>query len=122
MSATVLKKITAEAKRIRKKSPRTSWQSAVKQAGKKYRSGKVSGTKKKVAKKAVRKKSVGRVQIHQDAFGKSSISGVMGSAKKILLTDIGRLEAKKFAAKGVREKKQIAKKIQEKKKLYRKMQ
>lgn len=34
---TALKKVNAEAKKIRKASPRTSWPSALKQAGKKLR-------------------------------------------------------------------------------------
>lgn len=126
MSAT-LKKITAEAKRIRKRSPRTSWTSAVKQAGAKYRSGKIGGkparkkAAKKVAKKAAPKKRVGMVKISQDAFGKATVSGIMASAKKVLLQDIGKMEAKKFAATTKREKSQIAKKIAEKKRQYRKL-
>jgi hypothetical protein len=48
--ANPLKKITAEAKRIRKQKPKTTWKSAVKQAGAKYRSGKIRAPKKKVGK------------------------------------------------------------------------
>jgi hypothetical protein len=51
----VLKKITAEAKRIRKAHPRTAWKSAVKQAGAKYRNGTIG----KVSRKTVGKKKVG---------------------------------------------------------------
>lgn len=52
MAKNALKKITAEAKRIRKKHPRTSWKSAVKEAGRKYRTGKISAPRPKPAKLA----------------------------------------------------------------------
>lgn len=64
-----LKKITTEAKRIRKQHPTKSWKSAVKEAGKKYRLGKIGAKphKKKAAKKrtsvvAVRKSTTTRVR------------------------------------------------------------
>lgn len=47
--ANPLKKITAEAKRIRKRKPKTSWKSAIKQAGKKFRDGKIRSPRKKKA-------------------------------------------------------------------------
>lgn len=47
MAANALKKITAEAKRIRKAHPKTSWRSAVKKAGAKFRSGKLKPRKKR---------------------------------------------------------------------------
>lgn len=47
MSHNALRKITAEAKRIQKRHPRASYQSALKQAGKHYRSGKL-GKRKRV--------------------------------------------------------------------------
>lgn len=47
--ANPLKKITAEAKRIRKRKPKTSWKSAVKQAGQKFRAGKIRSPKRKKA-------------------------------------------------------------------------
>lgn len=56
MANTALKKITTEAKRIRKSKPKTSWKSAVKQAGAKYRAGKIKPRKKSAKKKAVAKK------------------------------------------------------------------
>lgn len=58
--ANVLKKITTEAKRIRKSKPKTSWKSAVKQAGAKYRAGKIRVKRKVVRKKTVRRKAVKR--------------------------------------------------------------
>lgn len=47
--ANPLKKITAEAKRIMKRKPKTTWKSAVKQAGKKFRDGKIRTPKRKKA-------------------------------------------------------------------------
>ncbi len=60
--ANPLKKITAEAKRIRKRKPKTTWKSAVKQAGAKYRSGKIRAPKRKkvAAVGRVRKKAAKR--------------------------------------------------------------
>lgn len=122
MSATILKKITSEAKRIRKKSPRTSWQSAVKQAGAKYR----ASAKKKPAKKAAKKTAKRRVNGYDSAFSSNQmIAGVkaptMAMMRKKVLDEIGKLEAKKFATKGVRDKRAISKKIAEKKRLYKKL-
>lgn len=120
--STVLKKIQAEAKRIRKKSPRTSYQSALKQAGAKYR----KTAKKKPVKKAAKKAAKKRVTGYNSAFGSGAmLAGVkspsMAQMRKKVLDEIGRLESRKFAAKLVREKRAIAKKITEKKKLYKKL-
>lgn len=59
MAASVLKKITTRAKQIRKKHPGKKWSLAVKEAGREYRNGKISGTAKKRTKAAPRKKSSG---------------------------------------------------------------
>lgn len=50
-----LKKITAEAKRIKKSSPGKSWKTAVKEAGKKYRTGKLGAVKSRKTATAKRK-------------------------------------------------------------------
>lgn len=123
MSATILKKITAEAKRIRKKSPRTSWQSAVKQAGAKYR----KSAKKKVGKAPAKKAAKKRVTGYNSLYKSNQMIGAVkkvsiAQMKSSVIAEIGKLEAKKFAAKLVRDKKAIAKRIAEKKKLYRKLQ
>lgn len=64
--ANALKKITAEAKRIRKAHPGKSWKNAVKDAGKKYRTGKIGQAKAgKVGvkrKKAVKRKRAKRTK------------------------------------------------------------
>lgn len=48
-AAARLKAINREAKKIREKHPRMSYQSAQKEAGKKFRSGRITGAKKKKA-------------------------------------------------------------------------
>jgi hypothetical protein len=58
MSTTTLKKITGRAKAIYKKGG--TWQGAIKKAGAEYRSGKISGVKKK--RKPVKRKKVGAVK------------------------------------------------------------
>jgi hypothetical protein len=60
MASNALKKITAEAKRIRKKQPGKSWKNAVREAGKKYRSGTIGKVKKKKAPAKPRKKKAKR--------------------------------------------------------------
>lgn len=92
MAAGALKKITAEAKKIRKRKPKTSWKSAVKQAGAKYRAGKIKPRRKKAAvkkravrKKAVRKKSVRRktaTKIRRRVVRVSGTPAAVGSVRK----------------------------------------
>lgn len=142
MSATHLKKITAEAKRIRARSPRTTWQNALKAAGKKMR----GSVKKKAAPKRkrvgatlliekretsrtkpkrvvrVKRSSAGRyVSGFSAGYGNTNVSGSIAGIKKATAEKIGKLEAKKFQAKKVTDKRKIAKKIAEAKKLYRKL-
>lgn len=128
--STTLKKITAEAKRIVKRAPKTKWVNAIKQAGAKYRAGKLGTVKKKAAKKAVKKaakkkatraRRVGSVAPKVSAgFGLTNIQGSIAGIKRATVEQIGKLEARKFAAKTKTEKKRIAKKIAEKKRVYRK--
>lgn len=119
--STVLKKIQAEAKRIRKKSPRTSYQSALKQAGAKYRKATKKAAPKKAAKKAAKK----RVSGYDSLYGSKQVIGAvrptMATMKKTVLEQIGKLEAQKFAARLKRDKAAISKKIAEKKRLYKKL-
>lgn len=49
MSTTTLKKITSEAKRIRRHKPKTTWKSAIKQAARRYKSGSLRPRKKRVS-------------------------------------------------------------------------
>ena len=108
----VLKQITNEAKRIRKKNPRTTWKSAVKQAGAKYRSKKTSAPKKKRASVSGIKKP--RVQVATAA----NVGRVPGSAvalksglKSHYKIDLGNALMRRELAKTKTEKKQLAKKI-----------
>ena len=135
MSA-VLKKITAEAKRIRKKNPRLSWKSAVKQAGAKYRGAakKKTATRKPTVKKKAAKKSAAtkrattrrKVSGYTSAFGGAMVAGINESSalamlKKKYLHDIGNLESRKYVAKTKTEKRKIQKKISEIKAKFRKI-
>jgi len=45
MSSNTLQKITARAKQIRKKKPNMKWSSAIKEASREHRGGKISGTR-----------------------------------------------------------------------------
>jgi hypothetical protein len=55
MASNALKKITTRAKQIRKKHPNQSWKSAVKEAGREYRSGKKAPARKKASRPVHRK-------------------------------------------------------------------
>lgn len=127
MSA-ALKKITTTAKQLRKKSPGMSWQSAIKKAGAMYRGTVKKTVKKKTVKKVIAKKAHKPAKKHIVKTGKigtgvghCSVSGLMAQGKKILISDIGKLEAQKFAAKLKRDKNKISKKIAEKKRAFRKL-
>ena len=136
MSSATLKKITTRAKQLRKKRPGISWKTAVKSAGLEYRQGKMGKTRKArpaKKKKAVKRKRMGsggqvtRSRTHTDYnrnkvnIAVGSVSHHMGAAKKMLLEDIGKKEAQKFAAtkKSVRNK--IQRGITELKRRYRKV-
>ena len=120
--STVLKKIQAEAKRIRKKSPRTSYQSALKQAGAKYRkTAKKAAPKKAAAKKTSKKRVTGYDSLYGSKQVIGAVRPTMATMKKTVLEQIGKLEAQKFAARLKRDKTAISKKIAEKKRLYKKL-
>jgi|SRR5882672_1542842 len=139
MATNTLKKITIRAKQLRKKRPGISWKSAVKSAGLEYRQGKIGKTRKtrRIApkkKKTTKRKRMGsdgqvtRSKTHTDynrnkvniAVG-GTASGHMGAAKKILLEDIGRKEAQKFAAKKKSVKNKIQKTVSELKRRYNRL-
>lgn len=122
MSATTLKKITTEAKRIRKEHPGKSWKAAVKEAGRKYRSGKKKRSSPKrrssisaVARPARKKRSV---KVHRS---KKTASQHLSEAKKLLVEKIGDSEARKFVAKTKRAKRKISKTISALKSKVRKL-
>ncbi len=99
MATTALKKITAEAKRIRKKKPKTTWKSAVRQAGAKYRSGKIRKPKKvgKVKKKrAAKKRSVRKKAAPKKAARKRSSrkpTKAIQVVKVVRVTRVGRVSS-----------------------------
>jgi len=123
----ILKKITAEAKRIRKAHPNMKWHSALKDAAKHIK----SGAKTVVKKSAVKKSAVKKLVVKKSAVKKSarkiaavtpdlSIGSVMSTGKKLMLHKLGVLEAKKYATKLKRDKNKISKEIIEVKKTLRK--
>ena len=110
-----LKKITDAAKKIRKAHPATSWRSAIKQAGVKYRTGKLGASVGKRHKTATHKKTARVVRPGQTVRVKHVIAGTVShhvsKAKELLKEQIGWAEASKFTAKTKRSKREIAKKI-----------
>lgn len=78
-----LKKITAEAKRIRRAHPNMAWKNAVKQAGAAYRGGslgKVKGKKKSAPKKKAAKKRVGSVRKKAASPRKRAVGAVISKS------------------------------------------
>ena len=120
MATNALKKITTRAKAIRKSHPGVSWKSAVKKAGAEYRTGKISGVKKK--KKPARKKASRKVagRSSRKAVGKvgyrrtdGAVIGSIAGHKKALRHAIEEKLAWKLlaisSAKKVRTKKKLQK-------------
>lgn len=101
MSATTLKKINAEAKRIKARHPNMKYATAQKQAGKNFRAGKISGKKKKAGKK----KTTVRVSIG-NAPG-SNYGGAKATYKKELTQKLGWMLATQRTARTKREKKAL---------------
>ena len=94
----ILKKITAEAKRIRKAHPAMKWHSALKDAAKHIKSGAKTVVKKSAVKKAAPKK-VAKKSIIGYTSPELSIGSVISTGKKLMLHKLGVLEAKKYATK-----------------------
>jgi hypothetical protein len=118
----ILKKITAEAKRIRKAHPNMKWHSALKDAAKHIKSGAKTVVKKSAVKKSAVKKSAVKKSAHKIALVTPdlSIGSVISTGKKLMLHKLGVLEAKKYATKLKRDKSKISKEITEVKKTLRK--
>ena len=136
MATTFIGKIAKRAKQIRKANPKILWQTAIKKASIELK-GTVKPKKKTVVKripgtgfslngvKRKRKKisgmqSIGRVRT-VSTRKKTTVASTLKRAKKMLLDEIGTLEAKKFQARLKRDKKKIAKKVAIKKSQYRKL-
>jgi hypothetical protein len=132
MAKNALDTIRLEANRIRAKHPKMSYQSALKKAGREYRQGAVSGTKRK--KRTAKRKTVGSSKQKYKCFhevrrvsgisytgGRVSIKGtgqtseLRDSLKGRIGQEIGWLEVAKSSAKTARERHALQKKISEKK-------
>lgn len=131
-----LKKINAEVKRIKKKHPGRSHKAAQKEAGRLYRAGKLGKCRKKTGIRKLKRKghprrmggvkTISKSHVDRNRFKNVDIqigSAVrhISAAKKILATDIGKLEYRKFAANTKTAKKKIAKRIREKKSQYNRL-
>jgi hypothetical protein len=132
---TALKQITTRAKAIRSKHPRMDWKTAVQQASKEYKRGKLSGPKRKAAKRVVRKvarKAAPRV--HRAASKKAAgvfagvfagtgntLGSCISGAQRVVENQIGKLVVQQVKAKGVRDKRKIGKTIAAKKVTLRKL-
>ena len=142
-------KISARAKQIRKKNPKIQWQTAIKKASLELKGtvikpkkvgatlllnkGETKRTKPKRVYRVNRKKdgtytgttkisgmqSIGRVRT--TTRKKTTVASTIKKAKKMLLDEIGLLEAKKFATPLKRDKKKVAKKLAEKKSQFRRL-
>lgn len=122
MSVATLKRITAEAKRIRKKHPNTKWVNAVKQASKKLK-GKTP-KRKPAAKKTVRKvgrKLATRRKSVSDPRHTKTAAHYLAAARAVLIEDLGKAEARKFVATTKTAKRKIQKAINMKKAKLRKV-
>lgn len=119
--STVLKKITAEAKKIRKQHPSMQWKNAVKQAGAKYRSGSLSkksapkkktGVKKTLHYQGVIKKKTGNEYAYKlSGIGSLSTAQLKAEAGRRIKDKIGVLLLQKHMATTKREKARLQKEI-----------
>lgn len=129
-ASSILGKITKRAKEIRKKNPKIQWQTAIKKASIELK-GTVAPRKTKVVYRA-EPFSLNGVKSKTKISGmkrkaapakraKVTISNTLQKAKKMLLEEIGRLEAKKFVTRLKSDRTKIGKTIAEKKSLYKKL-
>ena len=128
MSINLLKRITREAKRLKKRHPNRNYRSLQREAANKLKKKKPARRKKSARKKATRhrKSVVRRIRAAHRREGKlisslGSVASHIGTAKKILYDQIGRAEGRKFAAKKKSAKRKIGKAITRMKARYRKL-
>lgn len=142
--STHLQKITAKAKQLRKQHPNMKWTSLIKMAAKKVKPAakKRSAPKKRKARvgayKVIEKResrsakpsAVYRVNrtkkgtvksVNRVAGVPNTVAGMMGAARRILVEEVGRLEARKFIATTKRDKGKIQKIISQKKSQLRRL-
>lgn len=112
-----------KASQLRKKNPRLTVPASVKLAAKENRKKGLSGVKKKRAtvKKVIRRPKVSTAKKVVRKKAAKTVAAAVSFARKNILESIGKMEAQKFAARLIRDKKKIAKKIAEKKKLFKKL-
>lgn len=115
MASNALKKITDRAKQIRKKNPGKKWATAVKEAGRDYRSGKISGTRSKSAPKKVgaKKKTAGTRRTFIGSVGTVSGGSLESQLKKKLTEQLGWMLVQVRTEKTVTQKRALNKKAAE---------
>jgi hypothetical protein len=126
-----LTKITAEAKRIRKRHPSQSWKSAIKEASRKYNSGRIGSTrtksasrKRKVRTTKKRKAAVARAKRYHRKEGRAlqaigSVSHHEGQIKRILQERIRHAAGRRELAIKKAQRKKITREITKLKREYR---
>jgi hypothetical protein len=110
--ANALKKITDRAKQIRKKQPGKKWATAVKEAGRDYRAGKISGTKSPRKISGAKKKSPAKKRSIGSATPPTGGS-LEAQLKKKLTEQLGWMLVQVRTAKGVTQKRALNKKAAE---------
>jgi hypothetical protein len=110
---TALKKITTQAKKIRKKHPGKSWKAAIKMAGQQYRSGKIAGVRRKKS-TAKKRRKVSGVKRRVRSIKPKRVTGMVGSiaqhkaaAKKLIAEKLGWLDVQIMTAKKAGQKKNL---------------
>lgn len=108
---------------LRRKNKRLTVPQSVKLAAKQAKkkgAPRRAAAKKVARKKVTRKRAVGAMPVISGVGG-PSVASQIAATKRAVLAEIGLLEARKFAAKKVTDKRKIAKSIAAKKALFRKL-
>lgn len=113
MASNALKKITDRAKQIRKKNPGKKWATAVKEAGRDYRSGKISGIRSAPKKVGAKKKAVRSRRTSVGSVGTASGGSLESQLKKKLTEQLGWMLVQVRTAKTVTQKRALNKKAAE---------
>lgn len=141
MSSSILARITAEAKRIRRARPGMKWTNALKEAGKKFRGKRVGATlllekgetrrtkpsrvlvvkRKRTAPKKGTFRGYAVGAIRPPGFGGNTLKATIAGVRKGLAEQLGRLEARKFLAARKSDKNRIQKEIATLKRQIKKM-
>lgn len=111
-----LKTINTKARSLMRTNKRLSWRQAIKKASAWY-----NGKGKKAKQPATKKKSSSVMSRKKSTRVRGSVVSHLSDAKKLLQSQIGDLEAKRFAATTKKVKRFYASQIREKKRLYNKL-